>query len=244
VTQQQKAPELPHGDPKVVAAMFDRIAKRYDLMNRLLSLGMDGGWRKVAAREANLRDGDRALDIASGTGDLAFEMAKRVGSTGYVVGLDIAHEMLVLGHAKSLSRNERRVDHHEGDAMNLPYPDNTFRAATMAFGGRNVPDLTGSFREMARVLQPGGRVVFLELNRPKLWGFRHLFDFYFHTFSPLVGGLISGDKAAYEYLPRSVDNFEDVQAIKRCMEDAGLSAVRIDPLMFGVANIHVGTKPE
>jgi demethylmenaquinone methyltransferase/2-methoxy-6-polyprenyl-1,4-benzoquinol methylase len=97
---------------------------------------------------------------------------------------------------------------------------------------------------MARVLQPAGRVVFLELNRPKLWGFRHLFDFYFHTFSPLVGGLISGDKAAYEYLPRSVDNFEDVQAIKRCMEDAGLTAVRIDPLMFGVANIHVGTKPE
>jgi demethylmenaquinone methyltransferase/2-methoxy-6-polyprenyl-1,4-benzoquinol methylase len=243
VTQQQKAPELPHGDPKVVAAMFDRIAKRYDLMNRLLSLGMDGGWRRVAAREANLREGDRALDIASGTGDLAFEMAKRVGPKGYVVGLDIAHEMLVLGHAKSMARHERRVDHHEGDAMSLPYPDNTFRAATMAFGGRNVPDLTGSFREMTRVLQPGGRVVFLELNRPKLWGFRHLFDFYFHTFSPLVGGLISGEKAAYEYLPRSVDNFEDVQAIKRCMEAAGLVNVKIDPLMFGVANIHVGTKP-
>jgi demethylmenaquinone methyltransferase/2-methoxy-6-polyprenyl-1,4-benzoquinol methylase len=142
-----------------------------------------------------------------------------------------------------VARGERRVDHHEGDAMSLPYPDDTFRAATMAFGGRNVPDLTGSFREMCRVLQPGGRVVFLELNRPKLWGFRHLFDFYFHTFSPLVGGLISGDRAAYEYLPRSVDNFEDVQAIKRCMEAAGLVDVRIDPLMFGVANVHVGTKP-
>lgn len=243
MTQEQKAPELPHGDPKVVAAMFDRIARRYDLMNRLLSLGMDGGWRRLAAREANLRPGDRALDIASGTGDLAFEMAKHVGMYGYVVGLDIAREMLVLGHAKSVARKERRVDHHEGDAMNLPYPDNTFRAVTMAFGGRNVPDLTGSFREMTRVLQPGGRVVFLELNRPKLFGFRHLFDFYFHTFSPLVGGLISGDRAAYEYLPRSVDNFEDVQAIKACMETAGLANVRIDPLMFGVANIHVGTKP-
>jgi demethylmenaquinone methyltransferase/2-methoxy-6-polyprenyl-1,4-benzoquinol methylase len=119
VTQQQKAPELPHGDPKVVAAMFDRIAKRYDLMNRLLSLGMDGGWRKVAAREANLRDGDRALDIASGTGDLAFEMAKRVGGTGFVVGLDIAHEMLVLGHAKSLSRHERRVDFQADDPVHV-----------------------------------------------------------------------------------------------------------------------------
>jgi demethylmenaquinone methyltransferase/2-methoxy-6-polyprenyl-1,4-benzoquinol methylase len=237
------APELPHGEPRVVAAMFGRIAKRYDLMNRLLSLGMDGGWRKLAAKEANLRPGDRALDVASGTGDLAFEMAKRVGGDGFVVGLDITREMLVLGHEKSLQRDEHRVDHHEGDAMRLPYADNTFRAATMAFGGRNVPDLTGSFREMTRVVQPGGRVVFLELNRPKLWGFRHLFDFYFHTFSPLVGGLISGDRAAYEYLPRSVDNFEDVEAIRRCMEDAGLTQVRIDPLMFGVANVHVGTKP-
>ncbi len=238
----QKAPELPHGDPRVVAAMFDRIARRYDLMNRLLSLGMDGWWRRKAAKDANLRPGDRALDLASGTGDLAFEMAKYVGDKGYVVGLDIAHEMLVLGHAKSIARKQPRVVHHEGDAMNLPYPDNTFRAVTMAFGGRNVPDLTGSFAEMNRVLQPGGRVVFLELNRPKLWGFRHLFDFYFHTFSPLVGGLISGDRAAYEYLPRSVDNFEDVEAIKGCMETAGLSNVRIDPLMFGVANIHIGTK--
>ena len=238
----QKAPELPHGDPRVVAAMFDRIARRYDLMNRLLSLGMDGWWRRKAAKDANLRPGDWALDLASGTGDLAFEMAKYVGDKGYVVGLDIAHEMLVLGHAKSIARKKPRVVHHEGDAMNLPYPDNTFRAVTMAFGGRNVPDLTGSFAEMNRVLQPGGRVVFLELNRPKLWGFRHLFDFYFHTFSPLVGGLISGDRAAYEYLPRSVDNFEDVEAIKGCMETAGLSNVRIDPLMFGVANIHIGTK--
>ncbi|HEX5139719.1 MAG TPA: ubiquinone/menaquinone biosynthesis methyltransferase, partial [Dehalococcoidia bacterium] len=173
------APELPHGEPRVVAAMFDRIAKRYDLMNRLLSLGMDGGWRRMATKLCNLEPGDRALDIASGTGDLAFEMAKKVGNTGFVVGLDISREMLLLGHHKSLQRHEKRVDHQEGDAMHLPYGDNTFRAATMAFGGRNVPDLTGAFAEMTRVLKPGGRVVFLELNRPTLFGFRHLFDFYF-----------------------------------------------------------------
>jgi len=240
---QQRAPERPHGDPKVVGAMFDRIARRYDLMNHLMSFGMDVWWRKLAARKAGLREGDRALDIASGTGDLAFELAKRVGRAGYVVGLDLAREMLVIGVAKSRARNERRVDHHWGDAMNLPYADNTFRAVSMAFAGRNVPDLTGSFREMARVLQPGGRVVFLELNRPRLWGFRHLFDFYFHTFTPIVGGLVAGDRAAYEYLPRSVDHFEDVQEIKRCMEDAGLVDVEIDPLVFGVANIHTGAKP-
>ena len=237
------APELPHGDPKLVASMFDRIARRYDLMNRLLSLGMDGGWRKMATKMCQLSPGDRALDIASGTGDLAFEMAKKVGNDGFVVGLDISREMLLLGHQKSLDRAEKRVDHQEGDAMHLPYGDNTFRAATMAFGGRNVPDLTGAFAEMTRVLKPGGRVVFLELNRPTLWGFRHLFDFYFHKFSPFVGGLISGDRAAYEYLPRSVDNFESVEDIKVCMTRAGLVDVRVKTLMFGVANIHSGVKP-
>ena len=119
-----------------------------------------------------------------------------------------------------------------------------FRAVTMAFGGRNVPDLTGAFAEMQRVLEPGGRAVFLELNRPTTWGFRQVFDWYFHTFSPLVGGLVSGDRAAYEYLPRSVDRFESVQDIAQCMRDAGLVEVVMHPRMFGVAYIHVATRPD
>jgi len=223
--------------------MFGRIAGRYDLINRLLSFGIDGRWRRFAADQTRLRAGERALDVCSGTGDLAFELAKRVGETGRVVGVDLTREMLVLGRSKSVARGDRRVDHHEGDAMNLPYRDGAFRAATMAFGGRNVPDLTGAFREMGRVLASAGRVVFLELNRPKTWGFRQLFDFYFHTFSPLVGGLISGDRAAYEYLPRSVDKFESVGDIAVCMRDAGLIDVTVHPLMFGVAVVHVGVKP-
>jgi demethylmenaquinone methyltransferase/2-methoxy-6-polyprenyl-1,4-benzoquinol methylase len=222
--------------------MFGRIARRYDLLNRLLSLGLDSAWRRFAAKQTRLRPGDRALDVCSGTGDLAFELAKRTRSPGSVVGLDLTREMLVLGHAKSVARGEERVDHHEGDAMHLPYRDGVFQAATMAFGGRNVPDLTGAFREMARVLSPGGRVVFLELNRPRAPGFRQLYDFYFHTFSPLVGGLISGDRAAYEYLPRSVDNFEAVEDIAACMRAAGLADVQIRPLMFGSAVVHIGTK--
>jgi demethylmenaquinone methyltransferase/2-methoxy-6-polyprenyl-1,4-benzoquinol methylase len=238
-----QTPQRPHDDPRLVAAMFARISRRYDLLNRLLSFGRDAGWRRYAANQAGLRPGDRALDIATGTADLAFELYKRVGPQGKVAGLDITREMLLLGRAKLETRPERYVDLHEGDAMSLPYSDSVFQAATMAFGGRNVPDLTGAFREMHRVLRPGGKAVFLELNRPHVWGFRHLFDFYFHTVSPLVGGLISGDRSAYEYLPKSVDKFEEVGDIADCMKTAGFIEVRVKRLMFGVANVHVGTAP-
>lgn len=240
MTTTHGAPELPHGDPRVVAAMFDRIALRYDLLNRLLSMGLDQGWRRFATKQTRLKPGDWGLDLACGTGDLAIEMAKVVGPRGGVVGLDIARNMLVLGNQKLVRKGIETIDLHEGDAMSLPYKDGAFRAVTMAFGGRNVPDLEGAFREMARVLSSGGRVAFLELNRPKLPVFRQLFDFYFHTFSPLVGGLISGDRAAYEYLPRSVDNFESVGDIAEIMRRAGLTDVEVHPLMFGVANVHVG----
>jgi demethylmenaquinone methyltransferase/2-methoxy-6-polyprenyl-1,4-benzoquinol methylase len=236
-------PELPHGDPRLVAGMFGRIARRYDLLNRVLSFGFDGGWRRFAADKARLDSGDYALDVCCGTGDLAIELSRRVGVAGRVAGLDITHEMLVLGNEKLRRRNERRIDLHEGDAMRLPYAENVFQAATMAFGGRNVPDLEGAFREMGRVVRPGGRIVFLELNRPRTWGFRQLFDWYFHTFSPLVGGLISGDRAAYEYLPRSVDKFEAVEDIALIMSRAGLVDVEVRRLMFGVAVVHAASVP-
>jgi demethylmenaquinone methyltransferase/2-methoxy-6-polyprenyl-1,4-benzoquinol methylase len=239
----EKAPELPHGEPRLVAAMFHRIAPRYDLLNRLLSFGLDTRWRKRAARLANLRAGDRALDVAAGTGDLAFDLARQVGPTGVIVGQDLVRRMLVLGRAKARARKATILDFHAGDALHLPYRAGVFRAATMAFGGRNVPDLLAAFREMARVVAPGGRVVFLELNRPTLPGFRHVYDWYFHTFSPLVGGLISGDREAYSYLPRSVDHFEGVSEIKALMEQAGLSEVRVHRLTFGAAFIHVGSVP-
>jgi demethylmenaquinone methyltransferase / 2-methoxy-6-polyprenyl-1,4-benzoquinol methylase len=236
-------PDLPHDEPSKVAAMFTRIAHRYDLLNHLLSLGFDRRWRKFAAYQTLLRPGDRALDVATGTGDFALELTKHVGQHGRVIGLDLTRKMLLYGHKKLKPAEKRVIYLHEGDAMRLPYRDNSFGAATMAFGGRNVPDLAGSFREMRRVVEPGGRVVHLELHRPSAWGFRHLFDWYFHTFSPLVGGMISGDRAAYEYLPRSVDNFESIEDISADMVSAGLIDVRFYRLTFGAAVVHVGTVP-
>ena len=236
-----ETPGRPHDEPRRVAAMFGRIAHRYDLLNRLLSLGLDRRWRALAAGLTYLQPGDRALDVCTGTADLAFELKKRVGATGQVAGLDLTRQMLLIGREKVVARRDRGLDLHQGDAMRLPYRDHSFRAATMAFGGRNVPDLGGAFCEMARVVTPGGRVVFLELNRPTAWGFRHLFDLYFHTISPFVGGLISGDRAAYQYLPRSVDQFESVAEIKTLMEKAGMVDVRVHWRMFGVAVIHAAT---
>ncbi len=243
MASQQAPPESPHGDPPLIAAMFSRIARRYDLLNHLLSFGLDIRWRNLMANLARLEPGDWALDVATGTADSAFVLRSRVGDGGRVVGLDLTRRMLDVALAKVRSRGTACIDLHEGDAMHLPYRDGVFRAATMAFGGRNVPDLEGAFREMARVLKPGGRAVFLELNRPGLWGFRHVFDWYFHTFSPLVGGWISGDRSAYEYLPRSVDRFEDIEDIGRIMVRAGLLDITVRRLMFGSAVIHVGTAP-
>ncbi len=243
MTVQEGAPEAPHGEPRLVAAMFGRIAHRYDLLNHLLSFGLDSRWRQLMARETLLSRGDRALDVCTGTGDSAVVLEKRVGTSGRVVGLDLTREMLLVGRRKLDGRRRPRIDLHQGDAMRLPYREAAFQAATMAFGGRNVPDLAGAFREMARVVCPGGRVVFLELQRPTLWGFRRVYDWYFHTLSPLIGGLISGDRSAYEYLPRSVDRFEGVDDIRRLIEAAGLSEVRVRRLAFGAAVLHSGTVP-
>ncbi len=243
MTSEKETPRKPHAEPRLVAAMFGRIARRYDLLNHVLSAGFDRRWRRFAADQALLRPGDLALDVCCGTGDMALELARRVGDAGRVVGVDLTRPMLAFGLPKLATDVGRRLGLQQGDALHLPYRDDAFRAATMAFGGRNVPDLGAALREMARVVGPGGRVVFLELNRPPGRLFGRVFDWYFHTLSPLVGGLVSGDRAAYEYLPASVDAFEDVEEIRQLAVEAGLVDVRVHRLTFGIAAVHVGTKP-
>jgi demethylmenaquinone methyltransferase / 2-methoxy-6-polyprenyl-1,4-benzoquinol methylase len=223
--------------PERVREMFDRISPSYDRMNRLMSLGLDGRWRRRAVRLTGVRPGDAALDVCCGTGDFAVELRRFVGPSGRVVGLDFAPEMLAVARAKSPV-----VEWVEGDALALPYSNGEFAAVTVGFGVRNLSDLDRGFAEMARVVRPGGRVVCLELSTPpapirpfsRIWTDRGV---------PLLGRLVAGDAAAYSYLPASVHRFPPAGELAAIMRRVGLDAVTYRRLMLGVVAIHVGTVP-
>ncbi len=225
-----------------VRAMFDAIAPRYDLLNSLLSARLHHGWRRAAARQAGLSSGQTALDVCTGTADLALELARAVGPTGRIIGGDFSAGMLRLGHAKIACRRARNVRLLLADAQKLPCADNTFDAATVAFGIRNVADIARGIGEMARVVRPGGRVVILEFNQPKNRAFAALYGWYSFSVLPFLGGLLSGRRSAYEYLPSSVAAFHSREAIAEMMCAAGLTDVRVTDLTFGTVVIHCGTK--
>jgi demethylmenaquinone methyltransferase/2-methoxy-6-polyprenyl-1,4-benzoquinol methylase len=223
--------------PDRVREMFDRISPSYDRMNRLMSMGLDGRWRRLGVRMSGAVPGDAALDVCCGTGDFAVELRRTVGPSGRVVGLDFAPEMLAVARAKSPV-----VDWVEGDALALPFADNEFAATTVGFGVRNLSDLERGFGEMARVVRPGGKVVCLELTTPpapirpfsQLWTDRGV---------PVLGRLVAGDAAAYAYLPESVHRFPPAGKLAEIMRGAGLEGVTYRRLMLGVVAIHVGTVP-
>lgn len=236
------APEEKHD---YVRTMFDAIAPRYDLLNSVLSARMHHHWRRVAVDLATLAPGDAALDVCTGTGDLAFEMARRVGLTGSVVGSDFSAPMLSLADKKrSGGAVKEAVRFTLADTMALPFPDNTFDAVTVGFGIRNVSDIPLGLREMARVLRPGGRAVILEFSQPQNPLFAALYRWYSFTLLPFFGGLVSGRRAAYEYLPSSVAAFHTRSEIAEMMNEAGLGDVRIRELALGAVVVHAGTKPK
>jgi demethylmenaquinone methyltransferase/2-methoxy-6-polyprenyl-1,4-benzoquinol methylase len=222
-------------------AMFDAIAPRYDLLNRLMSFGVDGRWRKRTVKALALGDGpSRVLDLATGTGDLAFAIAKK-HPQAHVIGVDPSVGMLGIGQKKVVARKlEDRVEMHEGDAQALAFADDTFDGATIAFGIRNVPDRAKGLTELARVVRPGGRVCILELSEPRGGVMGPLARFHVHHVVPRVGALLSG-KREYRYLQTSIAAFPPPAEFAALMEASGLAVLEVVPLTFGVCHLYVAT---
>lgn len=217
--------------------MFDRIAPRYDLMNRLMSGGLDGRWRRLAAAAADISLGARALDVCTGTGDLAFELADRVGPSGAVIGVDFSEPMLERATAKAAAKGAPAT-FQAADALELPFRDSEFDGATVAFGARNLSDLDRGLAEMARVVRPGGRVVVLEITTPRR--LRALHGLWFDRVVPRLGGLIGGDRAAYRYLPASAKRFPSPPELATLMTNSGLVDVSWRGFMGGIVALHHG----
>jgi demethylmenaquinone methyltransferase/2-methoxy-6-polyprenyl-1,4-benzoquinol methylase len=216
--------------------MFDRIAGFYDLMNSVMTAGLHHRWRSRAADLAAVGPGSRALDVATGTGDLAIELARRVGSDGEVVGSDFSEEMLALARRKA-----PEIAFESGNALELPYPDGRFDAATVGFGARNFSDLDRGLAEMARVVRPGGRVVVLEITTPQRPPLSTFFRVWFDRIVPLLGRL-TGESLAYSYLPSSVRRFPGPEGLAAAMARAGLRDIRWILTAGGIIAIHVGTR--
>jgi len=224
-------------------AMFDRIAARYDLVNRVLSLGLDRGWRRRTVKALDLGERPRVLDVATGTGDLAIEIAlARPHAT--VIGIDPSPGMLAVGARKLARRKlEDRVTLLEGDAQHLPLANCAVDAATIAFGIRNVPDRLAGLRELARVVRPGGRIAVLELGEPRAGLLAGAARFHTRHVVPRLGALLSGARE-YAYLQRSIAAFPPAEEFAALMAEAGLAVLAVTPLTFGACTLYVASPVE
>ena len=218
--------------------MFASIASRYDRANTVMSAGVHHRWRREAVRSAEVKPGDRILDCATGTGDLAIEFLKAVGERGVVVGTDFTPEMVELARVKAPS-----IRFEVADVTSLPYDDGSFDVASIAFGIRNVADRRRAIAELARVVRSGGRVIVLEFGQPPNRPFRALYDFYRTSIMPRLGGLVSGKRAAYEYLEESAGRFpcgEEFASLMR--ESADFASIDFEALTFGITWLYRGVK--
>lgn len=233
----ENVPPEPRADGS--GAMFDGIAERYDLVNRVISLGIDRRWRRLTAGALELRAGGRVLDLATGTADLAIEIAEQAPDA-VVVGSDPSERMLAIGREKVARKGlSERLTLVQGDAQALPFDSGQFDAVSIAFGIRNVPDRPLALREMARVTRKGGRIAILELSEPDgVLG--PLARFHVHTVVPAIGALLSG-APEYHYLQRSIAKFPRPEAFVQMLESAGIELVALKPLTFGVCHLFVGT---
>lgn len=225
-----------------IQQMFGAIAPRYDFLNRLLSFGIDRRWRKKAVRLLKYREGSRILDVATGTGDVALEIARCTPASVKVTGADFCREMVDLGEVKvAASPYAGRIDLKVAPCEDLPFANDTFDSITIAFGIRNVVDRKLGLAEMWRVMRPGGRMIILEFSTPRSRLFRQLYYFYFRRLLPIVGGLFSRYNA-YKYLPDSVLEFPSHEEFSKMISEAGFRNIHIHELTFGIASIYAGEK--
>jgi demethylmenaquinone methyltransferase/2-methoxy-6-polyprenyl-1,4-benzoquinol methylase len=225
-----------------IQTMFGVIAPRYDFLNRLLSFGIDRRWRTKAVRLLKYREGSRILDVATGTGDVALEIALQTPESVKITGADFCKEMVDLGAAKvAASPYADRIDLRVAPCEDLPFANDTFDSITIAFGIRNVVDRKLGLAEMWRVLRPGGRMIILEFSTPRSQLFRQLYYFYFRRLLPVVGGLFSRYNA-YKYLPDSVLEFPSQGEFSNMIADTGFRNIHLHELTFGIATIYVGEK--
>ncbi|HEX7087422.1 MAG TPA: bifunctional demethylmenaquinone methyltransferase/2-methoxy-6-polyprenyl-1,4-benzoquinol methylase UbiE [Vicinamibacterales bacterium] len=229
-------------EPKRIAGMFDAIARRYDLLNRVLSAGLDRRWRRRAVRALALRPGERVLDLCTGTADVALEAARQAPGSP-IVGIDFSHEMLRLGLQKVRGRPASPpIGLVRGDAMSLPVASGSMDAAVISFGIRNVQVPEAACRELARVLRPGGRLAVLEFGLPPPGLVRSAYLWYARRILPAVGRAVSKHASAYAYLPESVSRFPPPEVFGRLLQDSGFPHVEVVPLTFGIVYLYVARR--
>jgi len=225
-----------------VATMFNNISKTYDFLNHFMSLGIDIIWRKMAIRELKKDKPAHILDVATGTGDFAFESLK-ILAPQKITGVDISQGMLDIAREKIRKRGlQDKFEVKLGDSEKLLFGDNTFDAVTVAYGVRNFENLEKGLSDMYRVLKPGGKAVILEFSKPRVFPVKQLYNFYFHSILPAIGRVFSKDNSAYKYLPESVEAFPDGTSFTALMKKVGYRETKNRPLAFGICSIYTGIK--
>ncbi len=226
---------------KEINSMFSSIAKRYDLANDVLSFGMHRLWRKTLIKVAQIKEGQTAVDLCTGTADLAINLKKAVKHSGCVVGIDFVQNMLNNALPKVENKDFGEIFLVKADATSIPIKNNFADLVTISFGIRNIPDRSSCLQEIKRILKKNAKLIILEFGQPKLKIFAQFYNFYSKYLMPLIGGLLTGNKSAYQYLPQTAGIFPCGEDFVKILKNSGFSEVSCKPLMFGVAYIYIGT---
>ncbi|MBM7569824.1 demethylmenaquinone methyltransferase [Aquibacillus albus] len=224
--------------------VFEKIYNRYDVMNSIISFQRHKVWRKDVMKRMQVNKGDQTLDVCCGTGDWSISLANSVGKEGKVIGLDFSKNMLSIGKEKKKDLQLTQLEFVHGNAMDLPFKNDTFDFVTIGFGLRNVPDYLQVLKEMSRVVKPGGKVVCLETSQPTMIGFRQLYYFYFRFIMPLLGRLFAKSYKEYAWLHESAKDFPGRDELRQLFKQVGLTNVQVKGYTGGVAAMHMGEKPE